>query len=167
VLNKTYALCFEMRASEAVHVLVEVHHLETVELIGHCLDLLFLAWLNHFDTRRIPFDVCTRCFLVLTTSFDCAAGDFSVVYVLDLMVAHGACCDFRSIHVGFWRELLNVVSAFKSMGRKAFYGSFSILASSSQLLLASISPMVIPCVGAVFTQAAWGECGVAHKKGQT
>lgn len=43
-----------MGASETVHMLVEVHHLESVELIGHCLDLLLLALLDILDALSIP-----------------------------------------------------------------------------------------------------------------
>lgn len=30
------------------------HHLESIELIRHCLDLLFLVWLFDFDSGCIP-----------------------------------------------------------------------------------------------------------------
>jgi len=37
-----------------VHVLVEVHHLKAIELLGHGLDLILLAWLLELDTFSIP-----------------------------------------------------------------------------------------------------------------
>lgn len=43
-----------MGASETVHVLVEVHHLEAIELIGNSLDLVPLAWLDSLNTFCIP-----------------------------------------------------------------------------------------------------------------
>jgi hypothetical protein len=36
------------------------HHLETIELVGHLLDLFFLAGLLDFDTRSIPVAVLDR-----------------------------------------------------------------------------------------------------------
>jgi len=36
------------------------HHLETVELVGDLLDLLFLTGLFDFDARRIPVAVLDR-----------------------------------------------------------------------------------------------------------
>lgn len=38
-------------------VLVEVHHLESVELIGYRLNLLFLARLLNLYALGVPFDV--------------------------------------------------------------------------------------------------------------
>jgi hypothetical protein len=111
----THALRFQMRASKTVHMFVEIHHLETIELIGHCLDHLFLARLDRFNAWRIPFNVCTRSLFVLTTSFDCTARHFPVVYVLDLMMAHRADPDLCPIHVGV--SVWVVDCAFMSMGR--------------------------------------------------
>lgn len=50
----TYALCLQMGTSEAVHVLVEVHHLEAIELVGNRLDLISLARLDNLNTFCIP-----------------------------------------------------------------------------------------------------------------
>jgi hypothetical protein len=36
---------------------VLTHHLESIELIGHLLDLLFLARLLDFDTICVPIDM--------------------------------------------------------------------------------------------------------------
>jgi hypothetical protein len=36
------------------------HHLETVELVGHLLDLLFLAGLLDFDARSVPVAISAR-----------------------------------------------------------------------------------------------------------
>lgn len=43
-----------MCASQTVVVLIEVHHLEAVELIRHFLDLLFLSRLLNLDSFRVP-----------------------------------------------------------------------------------------------------------------
>lgn len=43
-----------MGASQAVVVLIEVHHLKAVELVGDLLDLLCLAGLDHLDAFGIP-----------------------------------------------------------------------------------------------------------------
>ena len=45
---------FRVSASQAVVVLVEVHHLETLELFGDFIDLLLLAGLLNFDTGGVP-----------------------------------------------------------------------------------------------------------------
>ena len=37
--------------------LVEIHHLEAIELLGDFLDLLFLARLDDLYTRRIPSQI--------------------------------------------------------------------------------------------------------------
>jgi hypothetical protein len=42
-----------------VVVLVEVHHLESLELIGDFLDLVLLARLDYFHALGVPFDVLT------------------------------------------------------------------------------------------------------------
>lgn len=47
-----------MRTTEAVVVLVEVHDLETVELIGNLLNPFFLAFFAGFDTGIIPRSTC-------------------------------------------------------------------------------------------------------------
>lgn len=49
-----------MRAAKAVHVLVEVHHLEAVELCGDFFDLFGLPGLDHFDAFGIPARLVTR-----------------------------------------------------------------------------------------------------------
>jgi hypothetical protein len=77
-----------MRASQAVHVFVEIHHLEPIELIRHLLDLLFLARLDGLDSRIIPFDIGPRSFLVLSPHFDSPARYFSIVDILDLVVTN-------------------------------------------------------------------------------
>lgn len=51
-------LCLEMRATKAMHVLIEVHHLKAVELVGDIFDALRLAWLFGFDAFSIPLDSC-------------------------------------------------------------------------------------------------------------
>jgi hypothetical protein len=53
-MGMAYSLSFEMGTSQAVVVLIEVHHLETVELIWDLLDLLCLAGLDDLDAFRIP-----------------------------------------------------------------------------------------------------------------
>jgi hypothetical protein len=88
-----------MRSPQTMHVLIEVHHLETIELSGNLLDFLFLIVWDILNTWRIPFDVCARGLLVLPTSPDSAARYLAVVDVLNLVVAHGACVDLSSAHV--------------------------------------------------------------------
>lgn len=50
----TYALCLQMSASQAMHVLIEVHHLESIELVGDRLnvDLLFRRY--NLDAFVVP-----------------------------------------------------------------------------------------------------------------
>lgn len=43
-----------MGATQTMHVFVEVHHLEPIELIRDLLDLLFLARLDRLDAFSIP-----------------------------------------------------------------------------------------------------------------
>jgi hypothetical protein len=50
----TYALGFQMRATQAMVVLVEIHHLKSIELVGYFLDLLLLPWLDDFHAFCIP-----------------------------------------------------------------------------------------------------------------
>lgn len=50
-----------MGSSQAVVVFVEVHHLEAVELVGDCLDLLCLAGLHDLNAFGIP----SRCQYVM------------------------------------------------------------------------------------------------------
>lgn len=69
-----------------MHVLVEIHHLEAVELVRDFFDLLLLARLNDFYALSIPVDVFARRRLVLTTSFDSAAGNLSIMDIRDLMM---------------------------------------------------------------------------------
>jgi len=49
-----YSLSLQMGTSQAVHVLIEVHHLKAVELVGHGLYLVLLTWLLELDTLGIP-----------------------------------------------------------------------------------------------------------------
>lgn len=49
-----YALCLQVCAAETVVVLVEVHHLEAVELVRDLLDLLLLAWLDDLHAFGVP-----------------------------------------------------------------------------------------------------------------
>jgi len=51
---RTYALCLQMCAPQAVMVLIEVHHLEAIELVRHFLDLFLLARLNDLHAWSIP-----------------------------------------------------------------------------------------------------------------
>lgn len=51
---KTYALCLEVCASKAMHVFVEVVHLESVELVGDGLDVGLFIWLFDLYARSIP-----------------------------------------------------------------------------------------------------------------
>jgi hypothetical protein len=88
-----------MRAPQAVHVLVEVHHLEPIELRRHLLDLLRLARLLHLNALGIPLDVLSRRRLVLPPSFDGTAGDFAIVDIRDLVVADGASDDIGRTHI--------------------------------------------------------------------
>jgi hypothetical protein len=114
---ETYALCLQVRASQTMHVLVEVHHLESIELIADFLDLLLLAWLDGFNTFRVPFDVCTRCFLALSACLYGTAGDLSIMDVFDPVVAHGACCDLRAVHL---------VIVFNEVMRKAIHSEATV-----------------------------------------
>ena len=66
--------------------LVEVHHLEAVELIGDLLNLFLLARLNGFYALTVPLDVLARRRFVLTTSSDGATGYLSIVEVRNLVV---------------------------------------------------------------------------------
>lgn len=52
--ERPYSLSLEMGASQAVVVLIEVHHLESIELIRYLFDLLCLARLNLLDAWGIP-----------------------------------------------------------------------------------------------------------------
>src|SRR4051794_33941499 len=55
-----------MCTSKTVHVLVEIHHLKTIELVGNSLDLLLFSGLYLFYSWRIPMDVSPRCRHILT-----------------------------------------------------------------------------------------------------
>jgi hypothetical protein len=88
-----------MCAAQAVHMLVEIHHLKTIELVGDLLYQLFLSWLYRFYARSVPLDVRAWRFLVLSTSLDCAAGDLAIVDGLNPMVAYGAGFDLSFAHV--------------------------------------------------------------------
>lgn len=96
-----------------MHMLIEVHHLEAIELIRYLLDLLCLALRNRLDTRCIPLDICTRCFLVLTSRFHSAAGYFSIVDVLNPVIAHGARLNLCSVHVGVCLDFDSMYSQCK------------------------------------------------------
>jgi hypothetical protein len=98
-MDITHALGFQMRSAQTVHVLVEIHHLEAIELIGYRLDLLLLAGLDSFDARRVPLDICAWGLLVLAAGLDSAAGDFAIVDVLNPVVGHGASFDSCSAHL--------------------------------------------------------------------
>jgi len=98
-----------MRAPQTMHMLIEVHHLETIELSRNLLDLLLLIVWNVLNTRRIPLDVFTSSLLVLSTSFDRTTRYFAVVDVLNSVVPHGACFDLGSTHAD---ELLVVYELF-------------------------------------------------------
>lgn len=50
----TYPLCLQVCPSEAMVVLIEIHHLEAVELVRHFLDFLFFPGLLDFDTFSVP-----------------------------------------------------------------------------------------------------------------
>lgn len=52
--KKTYTLSLQMCTAETVVVLVEIHHLEAVELVGNLLDLLGLSWLDDLYTFSVP-----------------------------------------------------------------------------------------------------------------
>lgn len=52
--SRTYSLRLQMRAPQTVHVLIEVHHLEAVELIRHFLNVFLLIRLLDLDTFGIP-----------------------------------------------------------------------------------------------------------------
>lgn len=56
-VERTYTLGLQVSPSQAVHVLVEVHHLEAVELVRNLLYLLLLARLLDFDALGIPMRV--------------------------------------------------------------------------------------------------------------
>jgi len=88
-----------MRAAQTVHVLVEIHHLKTIELVRHVLDLFLLAGLDGFDAWSVPFDVYPRGFLILSAGFDGATGNLAIVDVLNSVVPHGACFDPCPVHL--------------------------------------------------------------------
>ena len=52
--EQAYSLRLQVSASQAVMMLVEVHHLEAVELGRHLCNLFLLARLFDFDTFCIP-----------------------------------------------------------------------------------------------------------------
>jgi hypothetical protein len=87
-----------MRPAQTVHVLVKVHHLETVELIRDFLDLFLLARLDNLYALSIPLDILARCGLVLATSLNGAAGNLSIVDVRDLVVRDGTGYDVDFAH---------------------------------------------------------------------
>ena len=43
-----------MCSSQAMMMLIEVHHLETIELVRHSLDLLCFSRLDRLDAMSIP-----------------------------------------------------------------------------------------------------------------
>lgn len=115
----SYTLCLQMSTSETVHVLIEVHHLEAVELSRNLLDLFLLARLLEFDAFGIPrtvesvwqrekradwiplpFDVAAGSRLVLAICLDCATGRLASVGVV--VVRHFA---VKSVMLG----LLSIV----------------------------------------------------------
>ena len=54
VHESTYALSFRMGTSLAVVMLVEVHHLDTVELSSDIVDLVLFTFLEILDLRVVP-----------------------------------------------------------------------------------------------------------------
>ena len=62
---------------------VEVHHLESIELIGDSLNFFHFTWLDDLNLWIIPLDITSRSQLVLTTRFDGATGYLSIVNVFD------------------------------------------------------------------------------------
>jgi hypothetical protein len=82
-----------------MHVLVEVHHLEAIELIRYRLNLLFLINWDSFDVWCIPFDVSTRGLFASPTSLDCPTGNFTIMNVLNSMIPKWACVDLCSVHL--------------------------------------------------------------------
>jgi hypothetical protein len=52
-----YALRLQVGASQAMHVLVEIHHLEAIELLGDRLNLLLLSGLDLLYAFSIPLHV--------------------------------------------------------------------------------------------------------------
>jgi hypothetical protein len=120
-----------------VHVLVEVHHLEAIELIGDFLDLLFLSRLDSLNAWSVPLYVCPGSFLVLSASFDRAAGELAIVDVLNPVMAHRASLDLGSVHFGVWIRCMisgtlgSSVTAYEAAGRPIAFntGPYSILAS--------------------------------------
>jgi len=54
MMEKTYALSLEMCSAQAVVMLVEVHHLEPVELSRDLLDLLRFARLLDLNSFGVP-----------------------------------------------------------------------------------------------------------------
>lgn len=75
-----------MSASQTVHMLVEVHHLEAIELVRNLLDLLLLAGLDDLYTLSIPTNVLAWSGFVLTTSLDSATRHLSIVNVSNPVV---------------------------------------------------------------------------------
>lgn len=47
-----------MRPAQTMHMLVEIHHLEAIELVGDILDVLLLIRLLDLDTLGVP--ACSR-----------------------------------------------------------------------------------------------------------
>jgi hypothetical protein len=88
-----------MRAAQTVHMFIEIHHLETIELVGDLLYQLFLPWLDRFYAWGVPFDVRAWRFLVLSARLDCAAGHLAIVYVLNPKVAYGAGFHLSFAHI--------------------------------------------------------------------
>lgn len=87
-----------MRAAQAMHMLIEVHHLKAIELIRHLLDLLLLAFPDGLHTRSIPLDIRSWGFLVLAASLDGSTWYFSIMDILDPVMTHGARFNLCSIH---------------------------------------------------------------------
>lgn len=88
-----------MGASQTVHVLVEIHHLEAIELSRHVLDLLLFVGWGILNTWGVPLDECPWGPFVLTASFDRSVGHLSIVYVLNPVIAHWACFNLCATHI--------------------------------------------------------------------
>ena len=57
IVRRTYTLGLEVSPSQAVVMLIEVHHLEAIELCRNIFDLLLLLRLSLLDAFSVPSDV--------------------------------------------------------------------------------------------------------------
>lgn len=120
---KTYPLSLEMCASQTMHVLVEIHHLESIELIRSFLYLLRLPIRYNFNTFSIPFDILPWSWRVLATSSDCSVSNLTTTDVLDLVMPSRASSRFLSVHG--WRS--QGVEYCKRSTRRQACSPFSIV----------------------------------------